>query len=175
MRRVALVGSVVLPAAAAQQPGRPRHPPVSISKVPADSPGRDDRSNRSNRSLNNEWGDVTNSTRQPPHLDRWTLRYDAGYTYTFHHVSRAPHATVRVRTGIGMDTRKDVYQGKRNYVGNDSGDTATLRNDRGRAVEAVSCRRGSYGSDLTRSAVGKRREGSRRRGRGQASAGSPRG
>ncbi|MEU8976638.1 lamin tail domain-containing protein [Streptomyces monashensis] len=131
----ALVGAVALPAAAAQQSAAPHRAPVFISKVQADSPGRDD---RSNRSLNAEWVDVTNSTRQTVDLDRWTLRDDAGHTYTFRHVRLAPRATVRVHTGIGRDTRSDLYQDKRNYVWNNNGDTATLRNDRGRTVDTVS-------------------------------------
>ncbi|MFJ9565958.1 hypothetical protein ACIRQQ_38695 [Streptomyces fuscichromogenes] len=38
-----------------------------ISKVQADSPGRD---GRSNWSLNKEWADVTNTTRRAVDLDR---------------------------------------------------------------------------------------------------------
>ncbi|WP_233273157.1 lamin tail domain-containing protein [Streptomyces broussonetiae] len=131
----AVVGAVALPAAAAQQPARAAHAAVYISRVQYDSPGRDD---RSNRSLNAEWVDVTNSTRRAVNLDRWTLRDDAGHTYTFRHVSLAPRATVRVHTGIGRDTRSDLYQDRRNYVWNNSGDTATLRTDRGRIDDAVS-------------------------------------
>ncbi|MET9078457.1 lamin tail domain-containing protein [Streptomyces sp. NPDC004232] len=131
----AAVGAVALPAAAAQKPARTAHAAVYISKVQYDSPGRDD---RSNRSLNAEWVDIANSTRRAVNLDHWTLRDDAGHTYTFRHVSLAPRATVRVHTGIGRDTRSDLYQDKRNYVWNNNGDTATLRNDRGRTVDTAS-------------------------------------
>ncbi|WP_053667288.1 lamin tail domain-containing protein [Streptomyces sp. MMG1121] len=50
----------------------------------------------------------------------------------------APRATVRVHTGVGRDTRKDVHQDRPSYVWNNSGDTATPRNDCGRLVDAVS-------------------------------------
>ncbi|KOV58795.1 hypothetical protein ADK64_35650 [Streptomyces sp. MMG1121] len=131
----AVVGAVALPAAAAQQPAHLARASVYISKVQYDSPGRDD---RSNRSLNAEWVDVTNSTRKAVNLDRWTLRDDSGHTYTFRHFSLAPRATVRVHTGIGRNTRSDLYQDQRNYVWNNNGDTATLRTDRGRVDDAVS-------------------------------------
>ena len=41
-------------------------------------------------------------------------------------------------TGFGRDTRTDVYQDRRREVGDDRGDTATLRNDHGCFVDAVS-------------------------------------
>ncbi|KUM96195.1 hypothetical protein AQI95_42710 [Streptomyces yokosukanensis] len=130
-----VVGAVALPAAAVQQPAHPARASVYISKVQYDSPGRD---NRSPRSLNAEWVDVTNSTRKTVNLDRWTLKDDAGHTYTFRHVRLAGRATVRVHTGIGRDTRTDLYQDRRTYVWNNNGDTATLRTDRGRVDDRVS-------------------------------------
>ncbi|MFG3480375.1 lamin tail domain-containing protein, partial [Streptomyces sp. NPDC047980] len=40
-------------------------------------------------------------------------------------------------TGIGRDTRTDVYQDRRNYIW-DNRDTATLRNDDGRTIDTKS-------------------------------------
>ncbi|WP_405786608.1 lamin tail domain-containing protein [Streptomyces sp. NBC_00029] len=86
----AIVSAAALPAAAAD--GDDRHhqqrPRVEISRVQADSPGRDD---RSNRSLNGEWVEITNTTRTDLFQDRrdyvWdnrsdtaTLRDDRGRT-----------------------------------------------------------------------------------------------
>ncbi|MDI1456492.1 lamin tail domain-containing protein [Streptomyces sp. NPDC003388] len=132
----AAVGAVVLPAAAADHhyPGR-AHAAVYISKVQYDSPGRDD---RSNRSLNQEWVDITNSTRRTVNLDGWTLKDEDGHTYTFRHVRLDGRATVRVHTGVGRDTRRDLFQDRRAYVWNNDHDTATLRNDRGRFVDDAS-------------------------------------
>ncbi|MFF3737188.1 lamin tail domain-containing protein [Streptomyces sp. NPDC002566] len=106
-----------------QPPWRPRPGPVvrterpkaEISAVQDDSPGRDD---RSNRSLNKEWVD------------------DQGHTYTFEHYRLASRATVRIHTGIGRDTRTDdLYQNRRHCVWNNDRDTATLRTDRRRFVD----------------------------------------
>ncbi|MFF8953514.1 lamin tail domain-containing protein [Streptomyces sp. NPDC014940] len=132
----AAVGAVALPAAAADHhhPGRARAA-VYISGVQYDSPGRDD---RSNWSLNQEWVDITNSTRRAVNLDGWTLRDEDGHTFTFRHVRLDGRSTVRVHTGVGRDTRRDLFQDRRAYVWNNDHDTATLRNDRGRLVDDVS-------------------------------------
>ncbi|MDX5569490.1 lamin tail domain-containing protein [Streptomyces sp. ID05-04B] len=126
----ALVSVAALPATAADH--RPTRPTVEISAVQADSPGRDD---RSNRSLNKEWVELTNTTRQSVNLDGWTLTDDSGHRYTFNHYRLAARATVRIHTGDGRDTRTDLYQDRRAYVWNNDHDTATLRNDRGRLVD----------------------------------------
>ncbi|WSQ06358.1 lamin tail domain-containing protein [Streptomyces sp. NBC_01231] len=130
----ALVSVAALPASAADH-ARPHHPKVEISAVQYDSPGRDD---RSNRSLNKEWVELTNTTRHAVNLDGWTLKDDSGYTYTFDHYRLAGRASVRVHTGEGRDTRTDLFQDRRAYVWNNDHDTATLRNDHGRFVDESS-------------------------------------
>ncbi|MFE5084499.1 lamin tail domain-containing protein [Streptomyces mirabilis] len=130
----ALVSVAALPASAADH-ARPHRPKVEISAVQYDSPGRDD---RSNRSLNKEWVEVTNTTRNVVNLDGWTLEDESGHTYTFDHYRLAGRATVRIHTGEGRDTRTDLYQDRRQYVWNNDHDTATLRNDNGRLVDEES-------------------------------------
>ncbi|WP_327348977.1 lamin tail domain-containing protein [Streptomyces europaeiscabiei] len=127
----ALVSVVALPASAAGH-ARPHQPRVEISAVQYDSPGRDD---RSNRSLNKEWVELTNTTRRTVNLDGWTLQDASGRTYTFDHYRLAGRATVRIHTGEGRDTRTDLFQDRRHYVWDNRSDTATLRNDRGRFVD----------------------------------------
>ncbi|MGW2690215.1 lamin tail domain-containing protein [Streptomyces sp. NPDC001414] len=132
----AAMGAVALPATAADHhyPGR-SHVAVYISGVQYDSPGRDD---RSNRSLNKEWVDITNPTRRTVNLDGWTLADEDGHSYTFRHVRLDGRSTVRVHTGIGRDTRTDLFQDRRAYVWDNISDTATLRNDRGRLIDDTS-------------------------------------
>ncbi|MFK4099919.1 lamin tail domain-containing protein [Streptomyces sp. NPDC019531] len=127
----AIVGAVALPASAADH-ARPERPKVEISAVQYDSPGRDD---RSRRSLNKEWVELTNTTRRTVNLDGWTLRNKDGRTYTFHHYRLDGRATVRIHTGEGRDTDTDLFQDLRDYVWDDYSDTATLRNDHGRFVD----------------------------------------
>ncbi|MFF1965711.1 lamin tail domain-containing protein [Streptomyces sp. NPDC058232] len=136
----AVVSAVALPASAHDN-DRHRHPRVEISAVQADSPGRD---NRTNRSLNAEWVELTNNNRRAVNLDGWTLRDEDGHRYRFDDVRLAGRATVRVHTGVGRDTRTDLYQDRRNYVWDNVSDTAALRDDRGRTVDTESWGRGHH-------------------------------
>ncbi|MGW1950907.1 lamin tail domain-containing protein [Streptomyces sp. NPDC001940] len=133
----AAVGAAALPASAQSGPhhAAPYRSGVVISGVQYDSPGFDD---RSNYSLNREWIDVTNTSRRSVNLDGWRLSDEDGHTYAFRHYRLGGGATVRVHTGIGRDTYRDVYQDRRNYVWDNRSDTATLRNDDGRFVDEVS-------------------------------------
>ncbi|WP_373287340.1 lamin tail domain-containing protein [Streptomyces lacrimifluminis] len=115
----ALVSVAALPASAADHV-RPQRPKVEILAVQYDSPGRDD---RSNRSLNKEWVDLTNTTRNTVNLDGWTLTDQAGHTYTFDQYRLAGRTTVRIHAGEGRDTRSDLYQDRRHYVWNNDHDT----------------------------------------------------
>ncbi|MFC4498671.1 MULTISPECIES: lamin tail domain-containing protein [Streptomyces] len=130
----AVTGAVTLPASATST-SRPNRPQVEISAVQYDAPGRDD---RSPRSLNKEWVELTNKTRDVVNLSGWTLSDDRGETYTFRHYRLAPRATVRVHTGEGRDTRTDLFQDRHREVWDNRSDTATLRNDHGRRVDEKS-------------------------------------
>lgn len=102
------MGAVALPASAADR--TPDRPKVEISAVQYDAPGRD---TRTNRSLNKEWVELTNTTRRAVNLDGWTLSDADGHTYTFDHYRLAGRATVRIHTGEGRDARTDLYQDRR--------------------------------------------------------------
>ncbi|MFI1154879.1 lamin tail domain-containing protein [Streptomyces sp. NPDC020817] len=93
----------------------------SSSRVQADSPGHDD---RTNRSLNNEWVEITNTTRDVINLRGWTLRDDDGNRYRFDNVRLAGRATIRIHTGSGRDTRTDLFQNSRDYIWDNRSDTA---------------------------------------------------
>ncbi|MER6783639.1 lamin tail domain-containing protein [Streptomyces sp. NPDC000658] len=127
----AVVGTVALPASAADH-SRHDRPAVEISAVQYDAPGRND---RSARSLNREWVELTNTTRHGINLDGWTLSDERGETYTFRHYRLAPRATVRIHTGEGRDTRTDLFQDRHREVWDNYSDTATLRNDHRRFVD----------------------------------------
>ncbi|WP_330310940.1 lamin tail domain-containing protein [Streptomyces sp. NBC_00523] len=137
----ALVAAAALPAVAdgrdhGRDHGRGHHAPrptVVLGKIQYDSPGRD---NGSNRSLNGEWVTVTNTGRHTVNLRGWTLSDESHRTYKFD--LRLPgRSSVRVHTGVGRDTRHDVYQDRRSYVW-DNSDTATLRDAHGHKVDSKS-------------------------------------
>ncbi|WP_329112379.1 lamin tail domain-containing protein [Streptomyces sp. NBC_01353] len=132
----AIVSATALPAVAAHDGDRHRQQSrVEISRVQADSPGRE---NRSNRSLNAEWVEITNNSRRAVNLDGWTLRDNDGNRYRFRDVRLAGRATIRIHTGEGRDTRTDLYQDRRDYVWDNRSDKATLRDDRGHTVDTKS-------------------------------------
>ncbi|MFJ3235856.1 lamin tail domain-containing protein [Streptomyces sp. NPDC086787] len=128
----AVVGAVALPAAAAGRPAPQHRPAVVISDVHTHFLGRD---NRSSRFLNQEWVDLTNTTRHTVNLNGWTLRDEEGHTYTFRHFRLGGRDTVRVHTGEGRDTRNDVYQDRRKRILDKAHDTVTLRDNRGHFVD----------------------------------------
>ncbi|WP_028799756.1 lamin tail domain-containing protein [Streptomyces sp. 142MFCol3.1] len=132
----AVVGAVALPAVATgHHPGDRDGDQVIISAVQYDAPGWD---NRSIHSLNKEWVEITNTSRHDVNLDGWTLSNEYGRTYTFRHFRLDGRATVRVHTGVGRDSARDVYQDRRDHVWDNHDGTATLRTDRGRFVDEAS-------------------------------------
>jgi hypothetical protein len=121
-------------------------PSVRITAVQYDAPGID---TRANSSLNQEWVQLTNTTPRAIDLDGWTLSGEDGVTYTFDAYRLAARATVRVHTGEGVDTVTDLFQDRRRHVWDNYADTATLRTDRARLIDA-------YAWDVTRVPVGDR-------------------
>ncbi|MFS4092454.1 lamin tail domain-containing protein [Streptomyces sp. AF1A] len=135
------VGAVALPAAAADHhhpAARAHHGTVYISGVQAHS-ARD----HSVRALDREWVSITNNSRRGISLNGWTLSDRDGHTYRFRHYYLAGRSSVRVHTGVGHDTRTDLYQDRRRSVW-DSVDKATLRNEHGRIVDDASWGRRSH-------------------------------
>jgi lamin tail-like protein len=96
---------------------------------------------RSNRALNDEWVTVTNESRRSVNLDRWTLTDSDHHVYRFSYLTLRGHESVRVHTGAGRDTDRDLYQDRRSaeFGGRD---TATLRDARGHVVDTDSSGRG---------------------------------
>nr|WTB28903.1 lamin tail domain-containing protein [Streptomyces sp. NBC_00830] len=146
VRRIAATalaaGSVVavaaMPASADDGHGHGRHQSYSnivLGDIQYDSPGRDD---WSNWSLNREWVEVTNTGRRAVDLDGWSLTDRSGKLYRFDDLRLAGRATVRVHTGRGDDTRRDVYQDSRDYIWSNYADKATLRDNHGRTVDTHS-------------------------------------
>ncbi|MFG2298393.1 lamin tail domain-containing protein [Streptomyces sp. NPDC048603] len=131
----AVIGAVAVPASAHDGDRHHQRPQVEISRVQADSPGGED---RSNRSVNGEWVEITNTTRHAVNLKGWTLRDEDGNRYRFKDVRLAGRATVRIHTGHGRDTRTDLFQDRNDHVWDNRSDTATLRNDRGRTIDTKS-------------------------------------
>ena len=117
---------------------------VRISEIQFDSPGND---NGSNTSLNNEWVRIENTGNNPVMLTDWTLRDRSGHVFTFERFRLGAGRTVLVHTGSGNSVRRHLYFDSDEYVWNNDGDTATLRNDNGNRVDR--CHYTGAGSSVT--------------------------
>ncbi|MFE5804922.1 lamin tail domain-containing protein [Streptomyces sp. NPDC056491] len=133
----ALVGAAALPATADDH-GRDRDRRAPSSIVISDVQyGGADRGDRSARALNREWVEVKNTGRKSVNLRGFTLTDRQGNRYRFADFRLDGRSSVKVHTGQGRDTRRDVYQDRRHQIW-DERDTATLRDNRGNVVDSDS-------------------------------------
>ncbi|TDC89591.1 lamin tail domain-containing protein [Actinomadura sp. 7K507] len=109
--------------------------PVQIYRVYFDSPGSD---NRSNKSLNGEWVQLFNTTNTTKQLKGVRLRDRTGYTYTFGWFQLKGRKSVYVHTGRGSNTATHRYWGRKAYVWNNGGDTAFLLYPSGKRADSCS-------------------------------------
>ncbi|MFG2721247.1 lamin tail domain-containing protein [Streptomyces sp. NPDC048416] len=130
-----LATAAAVPATAVARPTP--HSPVVLGAIQYDSPGHDD---RSQRSLNAEWVTVTNTGRGTVNLKGWTLTGRSHQPYTFHYLRLGAHQSVRVHTGKGRDTGRDVYQDRHDYVWDNHADTAILRDHHKHTIATKSWR-----------------------------------
>ena len=135
LRSIALAGATAAsllafggPAAVAAPAAHRAPSPVVISEIFYNSPGPD---HGSNVSLNAEWVKLRNRTGHAVSLFRWTLRDTAHHVYHFGNYSLRAHGTVRIHTGSGRDTQRNLFQNRGWYVWNNDGDTAILRGPAG--------------------------------------------
>ncbi|HEY0530949.1 MAG TPA: lamin tail domain-containing protein [Actinoplanes sp.] len=120
MSAAALAGLAV-----AATPAEAATPSVNFSRIYVNSPGSD---TRSNKSLNAEWVLLRNNTTKSIQLKGWTVRDKSAHVYTFGSFSLGSKKTVYVHTGKGTNTSANRYWGSGNYIWNNTGDTATLKN-----------------------------------------------
>jgi Lamin Tail Domain len=109
---------------------------MRISEIYYNSPGPD---TGSNSSLNAEWVRLHNTSTSRITLTGWTL-HDGGqkHTYTFGTYTIGGHGYLKIHTGTGSDTQTDRYWGLSWYVWNNTGDTATLKDNHGNVISRCS-------------------------------------
>ncbi|WP_328303334.1 lamin tail domain-containing protein [Streptomyces sp. NBC_00435] len=129
----ALIGAAAVPAAADDHHRGHRGPHSSIAIGDVENAGR----GRDNRALNSEWVEVKNTGRQSVELRGFTLTDKQGNRYRFNGFRLEGRSSVKVHTGQGRDTRRDVYQDLRHQIW-DERDTATLRDSRGNVIDTES-------------------------------------
>lgn len=100
-------------------------PALQFRRMQYDSPGKD---TRSNASINAEYVVIKNTSGSAKSLTGWTVRDASSHVYTFGKFTLAKGASVTLRTGKGTNTKWTRYWGSGNYVWNNTGDKATLKN-----------------------------------------------
>jgi hypothetical protein len=101
-----------------------------------DAPGTD---TRTNSHLNQEWISLINTGSTSVQLRGWKIRDKAGHVFTFGTTTIAANGgRVWVRTGKGTPYPRNRYWGSGNYIWNNTGDTAYLRNPAGTTTDTCS-------------------------------------
>ncbi|WP_433833063.1 lamin tail domain-containing protein [Actinoplanes sp. CA-015351] len=129
----AAVLPVAVPVAVPVAPAQAVTTPVPrLDVAQYDSPGKD---TRTHESLNAEWVSLVNESAKPVAIKGWTIREQGGRVYTFGTVTIAAKAKLWLHTGRGTDTATVKYWNSGNYLWNNTGDTATMRDPTGRVVD----------------------------------------
>ena len=106
--------------------------PVLIGKTQYDSPGSD---TRTQASLNAEYVTIKNTSTTTRSLKGWTLRDASAHGFTFPAFNLGAGKSVIVHTGSGTNDAGNLYWRSGNYVWNNPGDTATLKNSAGTTLD----------------------------------------
>ena len=122
---VALFGATA-PAAAAAGPA------VRFYNTQYDAPGKD---TRTNAHINKEWISIINDTSSSIQLKGWTIRDKANHKFTFGTTTIKAHTRLLLLTGKGSPVPNHRYWGSGNYIWNNDGDTAYLRNASGTLID----------------------------------------
>lgn len=109
---------------------------VRITRITFDPPGND--LPATNWKLNQEWIRITNKGTAARTLTGWTVRDAGGHVYKFGTFKLKAGKSVRIHTGKGTNTGADRYWRMENYVWNNTGDTATLKNAAGTKIDRCS-------------------------------------
>ncbi len=109
---------------------------MQISEIFYNSPGPD---HGSNASLNAEWVLLHNTSGSRITMTGWTL-HDGGqkHTFTFGTYTIDAHGFVKIHTGKGGRTQTNRYWNLSWYVWNNTGDTATLKDNHGNVLDRCS-------------------------------------
>jgi micrococcal nuclease len=85
-----------------------------------------------------EWVEVTNEGGDIVEVTGFTLKDEANHIFTFPQLILLPGGSVRVYTGVGMNTTDTLFWGLAETVWNDDGDAAFLRDPTGAIVDTFS-------------------------------------
>jgi hypothetical protein len=116
-------------------PRRPHRPPQRCGSAPSSTTRLVADTPITNAKLNAEYVVVRNGSTKAVQLKGVAVREAQSHVYTFPALSLGAGKAVRLHTGKGSNTAADVYWGQGNYVWNNTGDTAKLRNPAGVLID----------------------------------------
>jgi micrococcal nuclease len=106
---------------------------IRITALAYDAPGSD------SANPNGEWIELSNAGDAPVDLSGYLLKDAGPHAYVFGPVALAPGARVRIYSGQGTDTERELYWGLvEDAVWNNDGDVAYLYDDTGAFVDSYS-------------------------------------
>jgi hypothetical protein len=140
--RLVTAAALIVGAIAASPAPVSAAPKVRFGIIQYDSPGND--LPVTNAKLNAEWVTIRNPKTTAVQIRGWRVADASGHVYRFTRLRLGPGKAVRLHTGKGTNTRTDRYWGLENYVWNNTGDTARLRNAAGILIDT--CRWTSAGT-----------------------------
>lgn len=94
---------------------------IAIVTVHADAEG-DDRQN-----LNDEYIVVENRSNTPINVTGWTVLDEANHRYLFPNFILPAKARITLRTGLGKNTKREIFWGSRRPIWNNDGDTIFIK------------------------------------------------
>jgi hypothetical protein len=118
---------------------------IQFGLIQYNSPGTD---TGSNASLNAEYAKITNTGSAGVALTNWTVRDAQGHVYKFGTYKLCGGCAVTLHTGHGTNTYANRYWNFSNYIWNNTGDRATLKNAVGTTKDT--CSWGSSGPGYIR-------------------------
>jgi hypothetical protein len=108
---------------------------IQIREIFYNPPGPD---TRTNSQINREWVQLHNTSGRRIALTHWTLRDSANHVYRFGTYKIKAHGFVMIHTGKGSNTQTNRYWRLSNYVWNNDGDRATLKDNNGNVIDRCS-------------------------------------
>ena len=82
-----------------------------------------------------EYVQLQNKGGSPQSMTSWTLRDTSNHVYTFPAFTLQAGASVKVWTKSGSNTATDLYWGSGAAIWNNTGDTATLKNNSSTTID----------------------------------------
>lgn len=86
--------------------------------------------------LNGEWVKIKNIGNIPIDMSGWKLSDEQNHVYNFPNGFELSSGTiVKIHTGTGTNTQTELYWGEKSPIWNNDGDTATLKDKKGRIID----------------------------------------